>query len=109
MSAIYYQKGDIIDYKNEGEDAIEYRDVVTIGSLIGIATEKIEAGATGSVAVDGVWQLPCPESIEAGKAVYWDGDAAAASGETFAGVAMAAADGAYVPVKINMAVPQGNA
>lgn len=45
--ASYMQKGDVIDYTNAAETAVEYHDVLVIGSLVGIALEPITKGSTG--------------------------------------------------------------
>ena len=105
--ASYMQKGDVIDYTNAAYSAVEYHDVLVIGSLVGIALEPITKGSTGSVSVAGVFGLPTDASdITAGMPVYWD----AASGKAVkensgslicAGVAVGASSGGAVPVKLN--------
>lgn len=105
--ASYIQKGDILDYTNAAETAVEYHDILVIGSLVGIALEPITKGSTGSVSVTGVFGLPTDASdITAGMPVYWD----AASGKAVkensgslicAGVAVGASSGGAVPVKLN--------
>jgi predicted RecA/RadA family phage recombinase len=69
----YIQKGDVIDYINPGA-AIAYNDVVNLTTRIGIAAENIAVGATGSVAVTGVYELPAinTDSFAVGDALYWD-------------------------------------
>lgn len=105
--ASYMQKGDVIDYTNAAQSAVEYHDVLVIGSLVGVAEEPIPKDSTGSVAIVGVFSLPTDASdITAGAPVYWD----AASGKALkensgslvcAGVAVGASSGGAVPVKLN--------
>lgn len=114
--ASYMQKGDVIDYTNAAETAVEYHDVLVIGSLMGIALEPITKGSTGSVSVAGVFGLPTDASdITAGMPVYWDDASGKAVKENSgslvcAGVAFGASAGGVVPVKINaMAAAQTGA
>lgn len=105
--ASYMQKGDVIDYTNAAATAVEYHDVLVIGSFVGVAEEPIPKDSTGSVAIVGVFSLPTDASdITAGAPVYWD----AASGKAVkensgslvcAGVAVGASSGGAVPVKLN--------
>lgn len=73
----YIQKGDTIDYKNGGSSAIEYNEVVVLASRISIAGEKIAVGATGSLQVTGVYELPAVnnEAFAVGDLLYWDATA----------------------------------
>lgn len=106
--ASYVQKGDTIDYMNATETAVEYHDIVVIGSLVGVAQEPITKGNTGSVSIEGVYALPTDAGdIAAGDPVYWD----AASGKAVkensgslvcAGVAVGASAGGTVNVKLNI-------
>ena len=106
--ASYVQKGDTIDYTNASETAIEYHDVVVIGSLVGVALEPITKGSTGAVGIVGVYALPTDAGdIAAGDPVYWDASAGKAtktnSGSlALAGVAVAASAGGAVNVKLNV-------
>lgn len=105
--ASYMQKGDVIDYTNAAATAVEYHEVLVIGSLVGVAEEPIPKDSTGSVAIVGVFSLPTDAvDITAGAPVYWD----AASGKAVkensgslicAGVAVGASSGGAVPVKLN--------
>lgn len=105
--ASYMQKGDVIDYTNAAESAVEYHDVLVIGSLVGVAEEPIPKDSTGSVAIVGVFSLPTDASdITAGAPVYWDATSGKAVKENSgslvcAGVAVGASSGGAVPVKLN--------
>ncbi|MGF7431089.1 DUF2190 family protein [Thermoanaerobacterium thermosaccharolyticum] len=74
---IYIQKGEVIDFINNTGADIAYGDVVPIGSRIGIAAENIAKGATGSLNVTGVYELPAQNDItfNVGDEVYWDNTA----------------------------------
>lgn len=69
----YVQKGDVIDFVNAGA-AIAYNGVVNLTTRIGVAGEAIAAGATGSVSVIGVYELPAINNaaFAVGDALYWD-------------------------------------
>jgi len=70
----YIQKGATIDYTNTGLVAIAYNAVVNLTTRIGIAGETIAVGATGSVHVEGVHELPAINNaaFAVGDALYWD-------------------------------------
>lgn len=103
--ASYVQKGDLLEYTPAS--AVEAGDVVVIGSLVAVATQDIAANAKGTVAIDGVWSLPCASGATGaqGSAINWyatSGVAHASTG-TAAGYlakARAAAD-TTVDVKLN--------
>ena len=57
--AVYIQKGDRIDYKNDTEVVIKSGDVVVMGAnRIAVADCQIEVGAVGALALTGVWEFP---------------------------------------------------
>lgn len=69
------QKGDVLDYTNNGAATIEYQAVVPLGTKrIGIAAAKIAVGDVGSVEVVGVHQLAAESGVafEFGDDLYWD-------------------------------------
>lgn len=70
----YIQKGATIDFTNSGSTKIAAGDVVSLGSRIAVAGTDIAVGATGSVAVCGVFAIPKTASlaIEQGDAVYFN-------------------------------------
>lgn len=69
--ASYVQNGDLLDY-TPGL-AVAAGDVVVIGSLVGVAPRAIAANALGSLAVDGVWSMPCATGATGaqGSAINW--------------------------------------
>jgi predicted RecA/RadA family phage recombinase len=69
--ASYVQKGDVLDYTPAA--AVAAGDVVVIGSLVGVAPVAIAANAMGSLAIDGVWSMPCATGATGaqGSAISW--------------------------------------
>jgi predicted RecA/RadA family phage recombinase len=69
--ADYVQKGDVLDYTPTG--AVAAGDVVVIGALVGVAPRPIAANALGSLAVEGVFALPCATGATGaqGSAISW--------------------------------------
>ena len=61
-------------YTTAGGTTIAAGTVIEFGAMIGITTGAIAAGATGSVAVRGVWYLPkdITLAITQGDQLYWD-------------------------------------
>lgn len=80
MATNYVQEGCTIDWTNGGT-AVSSGDVVVIGTngdaVIGVALVDIANGATGSVAVDGVFEVPKADAavIAIGEFVIWDASA----------------------------------
>lgn len=89
--AIYFQKGEAIDYRPE--TAVAAGEIVVQGKLVGITRLDIPAGTLGSLAVTGVFKVAkaSATTFAAGAEVYFDGDTAVASGDTKLGLAVAAA------------------
>lgn len=89
MKAIYWQNGEVIDYINGTENAIEANTVVVVGKKIGVAGAPILPGATGVLHMVGVFKMAkvSTEAIEAGTIVYFTGEAITATetGNTLAG------------------------
>jgi predicted RecA/RadA family phage recombinase len=69
--ASYVQRGDVLDYTPAS--AVAAGDVVVIGSLVGVAPVAIAANAMGSLAIDGVWSMPCATGATGaqGSAISW--------------------------------------
>lgn len=76
MSTNQVQKGDIIDWTNGGT-AVVSGQVVRVGQVLGVALVDIANGATGSVALRGVFEVPKVSAavIAAGEALVWDSSA----------------------------------
>ncbi len=55
--ARFYQDGNVIDHTNDGTELINYGDVVTLGTKIGIALENIPVGAVGSLGIAGIYEM----------------------------------------------------
>jgi len=70
--AVFVQQGEQIDYTPATDVAAG--DVVVQGDLVGVARTPIAAGATGSLAVVGVFDVAKASETEftAGAKVYWD-------------------------------------
>ena len=74
MKAIYKQKGESLDYTNNGTETIEAGDVVVMEKHIGVAGCPIKVGETGSVHVVGVFEIPCKaltSPLKVGQDVYF--------------------------------------
>lgn len=81
MADNYVQAGDVIQY-TAGAD-ITAGSVVKIGALLGVALTDIANGATGSVAIRGVFTVPKVSAavIAQGERLVWDVSAASGAGE----------------------------
>ena len=79
MAQNYDSDGDVIPYTNTTGAAIASGQVVVIGHILGIALVAIAIGATGSVAVSGVWTVPkvAGAVFEQGEKLIWDTSGAA--------------------------------
>ena len=103
--ASYVQKGDVVDYTPAS--AVAAGDVVVIGSLVGVAPRAIAANALGSLAIEGVWEMPCATGATGaqGSAINWyatSGVAHASTGVAAGKLAKARAAGdATVHVVLN--------
>ena len=72
--ANFYQDGKTIDFTNGTGSDIKYGDVVSLTNRVGVAGEDIPAGATGSLHVEGVFEMPAVNNaaFSVGDALYWD-------------------------------------
>lgn len=108
MALNHVQKGDVITWTNATGSAVESGDVVLVGGIVAVALVDIAAGASGSVAISEVWELPKNTSlaIAAGDALYWDvADEEinkTSADNYYAGVAVAAAGSTDTTVKIKL-------
>lgn len=75
MTTNFIQPGKVIDYT--AGSAVTAGAVVAIGQILGVALENIAAGATGSVQVEGVFEVPKVTTavIAQGDPVLWDASA----------------------------------
>lgn len=69
--ASYVADGDVLDYTPGS--AVAAGDVVVIGSLVGVAPRPIAANALGSLAISGVFSMPCASGATGaqGSAINW--------------------------------------
>lgn len=58
MANNHIQPGKVLDYTNTTIAAIASGAVVPVGTILGVALSDIAIGATGSVAIDGVFAVP---------------------------------------------------
>jgi predicted RecA/RadA family phage recombinase len=72
MATNYVQPGDVIQYTAGAE--ISSGDVVKMGNTLGVALQDIANGATGSVAIRGVFTVPKVTAavIAQGDSLTWD-------------------------------------
>ena len=91
--AEFVQKGESLNYRNEGSELIRYGEVVVLEERIGVA------GILGTVGVSGVYEMPAETGIafQMGQTLWWDTEnkrltaTKAASGAILAGYAAEAA------------------
>lgn len=95
MAAIYYQRGESLDYTNSSGSEIKAGDVIILEDRIGVASCDMADGAKGAVEVVGVFEFTKTGSsaIAMGQNVYFDGTGITnvSSSNTPAGFAAAAA------------------
>ena len=74
MATNYVQKGHVIDWVNGTGSAVSANDVVKLGNTLGVALVDIANGATGSVAIRGVFTVPKVSGavIAQGESLTWD-------------------------------------
>lgn len=74
MAQNFIQCGDTMKWTNSTGSAVAAGDVVIIGSLAGVALVDIADGATGTVQVEGVFELPkdTPLAISQGDELFWN-------------------------------------
>ena len=105
MTAKYWQKGEVLDYKASA--SVKNGDVVSLGTRIGVAGEDILQGETGHLHVVGVFEMPkAAGAVTMGAALYYnatDGNiTTTSSGNVSAGYAAAPADSADETVLVKL-------
>lgn len=77
MTTKYVQDGDILDYTNTSGSTIASGTPVVMGNIIGVALADIANNATGSVAIEGVFNLPkvTGSAWTIGSKLLWDASA----------------------------------
>ncbi len=70
--AIFVHEGDAIDYTPVA--AVDAGAVVVVKRIVGVTRQPIAAGALGSLAVEGVFDMPKEDDaeIDTGEWCYWD-------------------------------------
>lgn len=104
--AAYWQRGESLDYANEGTEKIEANTVVALTGRIGIAGTDINPGAKGDLHICGVFEFDKTgtNEITMGQSVFYDGKGItdAESGNTPAGFAAAAAGASDTKVLVKI-------
>jgi predicted RecA/RadA family phage recombinase len=79
MARNHVQPGKVLDFVNGTGNAIASGSVVAAGNVLGVALVDIPDGATGSVAIDGVFRVPRVSGavIAQGESLVWDVSAGA--------------------------------
>lgn len=88
MARNHVQPGKVLDYVNTSNAEIKSGQVVVAGALLGVALGNIPAGESGSVALDGVFEVPKKTGTAIGQGVavvYKAADEAFTVGATVAG------------------------
>lgn len=118
MATNYSGDGHVITWTNGTGSAVSSGDVVVVGQQIGVALVDIANGDSGSVQLDGVFDLPKVDAavIAQGESVIWDASAGAfddnaatpatgdVSGCAVAMEAKGATTGATIKVKLNVGI-----
>lgn len=73
--AIYWQRGESLDFPNATEATIAANTIVSLGTRVGVVGTDIHPGEKGSLHVTGVFEMPktATTAITMGAAVYFDG------------------------------------
>lgn len=106
MTTKYIQPGDVLDYTPGA--AVVSGQVVLFGTKVGVALAAIAAASTGPLQVAGVFELNklSTDVVAVGAALYWDNTnsrlTVTASGNTYAGYAVAAAASGATAVRIKL-------
>lgn len=107
MAKNYIQEGNVLSY-TAGGTAVASGAVVLVGKRIGVALADIAANATGSLSMEGVWQIAklATDVIVQGDLLYWDAAnsrlTSTAGANTLAGYAAAPAGNGIAIVNINI-------
>lgn len=73
MKGTYIQSGKTLNFPNTTDITIASGSVIDFGAGIGIAASDIQAGETGAVTVEGVWEFEKDSSnISLGAVVHYD-------------------------------------
>ena len=90
MANNFVQDGNVISFTASA--ATTSGQVVVVGSLVGISQTDVANGATGQLAIEGVFDVPAATAaITVGAPVYWDADGNPVGGTAGSGAATATA------------------
>ncbi|WP_444945644.1 capsid cement protein [Microbulbifer sp. VTAC004] len=100
MATNFVQDGRMLDYTNNTSAAITSGQVLAVGAVLGVAMDDIAVGASGVIAIEGVFTVPKVSGavIGQGQDLTWDvsakafddSAATAASGDITGATAFAA-------------------
>lgn len=62
-TAVYWQRGESLDFINETEEIIPAGAVVSFGNRIGVAGTEIHPGEKGSLHMVGVFEIPKKSNV----------------------------------------------
>lgn len=108
MAKNLIQHGDSITWTNGTGSAVASGDIVAINDLIGVALTDIAAGASGTVATAGVFEVPAVTgtAISQGAKVYFDESeghmTTTSTDNTLAGIAWTAKASAGTVVQVRL-------
>ncbi len=109
MAKNHVRDGDTITWINNTAAVVNSGDPVLVGStMLAVALESIEIGASGELATEEVWTLPkdATVSVAQGAALYWNAInknlTTVSTSNTYAGYAWAAAATADTTVQIKL-------
>lgn len=108
MAKNYVAEGHVLNYTNASGSLIASSTPVLIGKRLGIAIADIPDGATGALAVEGIFTVAklSTDTPSQGALLYWDATnsrlTTTASGNTQAGYAATAAGNGATTVNINL-------
>lgn len=96
MNAKYLQPGNAISYLNSGSKDIQACEAVPLTTRLAVAGDTIKVGETGTLMLDGVWEMETDGSVFAvGDAVYYNAESGkvttTSAGNCSAGIAVTAA------------------
>lgn len=103
--AVYWQRGETLDYKNTTETMIPANTVVLLGKRMGVTGTDIPAGETGSIHMEGVFEIPKKSGVvlAAGdNVVFTDADGIDKAATDVMGYAVEAVAAEAVTVKVKL-------
>ncbi|WP_020411304.1 capsid cement protein [Microbulbifer variabilis] len=79
MATNFVQDGRMLDYTNSTSAVITSGRVLAVGAVLGVAMDDIAVGASGEIAIEGVFIVPkvSAAEIRQGETLTWDVSVAA--------------------------------